>query len=113
MKTDTTEVVVRLVREFGYPESGAALVAQDIAALRSPVREAFWEWWRTGAISDLLVEGYAAPQLIREHGLNPIAAWLTMGWLLEEPDEAKAALIHGYDVVTLGNLPLEGGTDEP
>jgi hypothetical protein len=94
----TAETIRRLREEFGYPASGARLIAGKLGALSPPIRAAFVEWWRTGTMEgDLIVEGYTQQRLAEEHGMNPIAAFLTLDWLTREPVDALASLARGHD----------------
>ncbi len=33
------------------------------------------------------------------HKMNPIAAFLTLDWLIREPEQAIESLKHGYDFI--------------
>lgn len=89
----------RLVAEFNYPKQGAELVFQKISAMESSIRSEFDRWWHTGSVPNLEVEGYSIAVLMSEHNMNPIAAFLTLDWLLREPERAVASLIRGHDQV--------------
>ena len=45
------------------------------------------------------VEGYTAQRLMQERHMKPVAAFLTLDWLLKEPAAALKALARPYDVV--------------
>jgi hypothetical protein len=96
---DTASVTQRLMNEFEYPEQGAGMVAEQIAALVPPLRAAFSEWWETGTMPHVEVEGYTVERLRQEHSLNPLAALLTLDWLAREPEAARAAIGQGHDEV--------------
>ncbi len=99
MLVESSTLVPRLVAEHGDPEAGAQLVAAKLAALPSPVHAAFENWWTIGEVPELVVEGYTVRRLAAEHGMNPIAAFLTLGWLTREPQAARASLAKGHDHV--------------
>lgn len=94
-----TELTKRLTNELGYPPSGAPLMADKIERLRPELHEAFGLWWSTGELPRVEVEGYTVARLVKEHNLNPLAALLTLDWLLREPEVAKAAIDRGHDRV--------------
>ncbi len=94
-------LLARLSNEFGYPPHGAELIATDLTALAPALQVAFELWWTSGQISPLIIEGYNIETLMREHGMNPIAAILTLDWLVREPEPAKASLKRGHDRVTM------------
>jgi hypothetical protein len=95
-----TELVTRLVSEFGYPLQGAQMVAEKLLACGPEIKAAFLYWWNEGSLDDLVVEGYTVQRLMEEHGMNPIAAFLTLDWLMREPEKAKVSLARGHDRVT-------------
>lgn len=92
----------RLVSEFGYPEHGAQLVANEIADLAPAIMREFEKWWALGVIPETEVEGYTLISLMRDYDLNPIAAFLTLDWLTKDPMAAKAEISKGYDCIAIG-----------
>lgn len=98
---DPDSLLPRLLAEFGYPEEGARLVATDLCNSTPQVQSAFLRWWTTGEVPRLSVAGYSTQDLIEQHGMNPIAAFLTLDWLAREPEKARTALRRGHDRVRL------------
>lgn len=92
-------IVNRLTIEFEYPKRGANIIVQKIRGMQSPLRLEFYKWWHTGDIPTFEVEGYTLVELMSEHNMNPIAAFLTLDWILREPAKAKASLERGHDQV--------------
>jgi hypothetical protein len=94
------ELIPRLIDEFGYPEKGAKLVVGKLNTCNPAIQQAFWEWWQSGLVSEeFLVADYSMERLMREHAMKPIAAFLTLDWLLREPDVAAQSLKRGHDHV--------------
>jgi hypothetical protein len=89
----------RLTRDFGYPPNGARAVASRLTAMTGPVDEAFRSWWATGVTPEIEIEGFTVDRLREEHGMNEIAALLTLDWLNRDPIAAAASLHKGHDVV--------------
>lgn len=102
---DREELVALLTARYGYPPGGARLVAQRLAASAPAVQAAFREWLENGAIPDLAVEGYTLSMLMGQHGMAPIAALLTLDWLLREPAPARASLAKGHDRAVRSGSP--------
>lgn len=100
MEIKIEELVSRLIFEFGYPEEGAKLVAEKLAACQPEIKEAFLKWWDEGQLGTIEVEGYTLQKLMEKHSLKPIAAFLTLDWLAREPEKARAALARGHDRIT-------------
>lgn len=92
------DLVPRLIEEFDYPPAGARSLAQKLVALSPAVKEVFVEWWCTGDLdTELEIEEYTLKRLIEERSLKPIAAFLTLNWLLREPATARPVVDRGYD----------------
>jgi hypothetical protein len=95
----TADLVPRLIGEFGYSPYAADVTARELVAADPRIQEAFYRWWNTSEISDIEVEGHHLQRLADEHGMNPIAAFLTLDWLIKEPEAALASLARGHDRV--------------
>jgi hypothetical protein len=92
-------LVKRLQDDFHYPASGARLVAEKIVMLSPEIKDAFITWWHEGTLPVLEVAGYTLHTLMEEHGMNPIAAFLTLDWLVRDPQSARASLEKGHDYI--------------
>lgn len=90
-------LISRLISEFKYPPKGAALVAEKILACAPDLQRAFTTWWENGELPSVEVEGYSVERLMLEHGMNPIAALLTLDFLRREPQRALTSLHKGHD----------------
>jgi hypothetical protein len=97
MKKD--ELIPRLISEFNYPQSGAEIVAEKIIKSSPIVQKAFNEFWESGTIPEIEIEGYTIASLSNAHGMKPIAALLTLDWLIRDPASAKKSLEKGHDFV--------------
>jgi hypothetical protein len=106
-EVDLQALVQRLVRDFEYVPGHARSVAKRLQAAAPPVRAAFLEWWTTGRISDLTIEGYSIDKLMKERRMNPVAALLLLDWLAREPERAKAGLVARVDRIRF--KPPEAG----
>ena len=94
---EPSDLIPRLISEFGYSFDGAKLVAQKLCICPPKIKDAFQKWWTDGSISPVAVAEVTVHQLMTEHGMKPIAAFLTLDWLIREPDKAKASLLRGHD----------------
>jgi hypothetical protein len=94
-----TEIRNRLVNEFGYPPKGAEIILDKISKSAPEVQKAILDFIETGGVTAMEVEGYSLTQLRDEHGMKVIAAYLTLDWLIREPEKAKASLKKGHDFV--------------
>lgn len=92
------DLEARLIREFEYPPSKAALVAAKLAAMDDSVVAEFWHWWQTGDLrSEVKYAGYTVKDLIREFRLQPVAAFSSLDWLRREPERALEVLRRGRE----------------
>lgn len=53
----------------------------------------------TGKIEEINLLGYSVEILKEKHGMTELAAYLTLDWLIREPDKAVKSLLRGHDVV--------------
>ena len=88
----------RLINDFDYPIKAVDMVVEKISAMSPDVYAAFEEWFNTGKIVDLEIEGYNFAMLkAKEAKMNTIAIYLSFDWLAKEPVKAKAALERPYN----------------
>jgi len=99
IKFNRQEIKDRLVTEFGYPAIGADLITDKILNLQPELSQPFEEWWTTGDIPSLNIEGFSLEDLETNHSMNTIAAFLTLDWLIREPEKARTSLNRGHDHV--------------
>lgn len=93
--------LLRLVDEFGYPPRGAEIVWGRLDELDASIAPSFLKWWSQGTEPNVEVHGYSVQRLEQEHGMNPIAAFLTLDWLVREPERALESLRRGHDRVSV------------
>jgi hypothetical protein len=101
---NVNELIPRLTSEFGYPLKGAQIIAEKLVNCTPQIQVAFTKFWEKGEFPNMEVEGYTFASLVSEHGMKPIAALLTLDWLIREPEKAKESLKKGHDVVVKKNL---------
>jgi len=98
-KFTTTEIAAWLTDELGHSPSSADDVARELINADPRIQGAFYHWWKTGEIIEFEAEGYSVQRLVDEHGMNPVAAYLTLDWLIKEPEAALVPLERGHDWV--------------
>jgi len=89
--------VLRLVDEFGYSSQGARIVWDRLCRLDPAIASSFLGWWVQGIEPDIKIHGYSVKRLEEEHSMTPIAAFLTLDWLVREPERAQRSLKKGHD----------------
>lgn len=93
---DTEKILLdRLKNEFGYPDYMLTNTVAKIMAMNPELKKDFDTWFEKGILSDRIIEGYTLAKLVSDYGMNTVGAFLTMDWLVREPDFAKKALQSG------------------
>ena len=91
------ELLKRLVDEFEYPAPRAESARKKLLELQPELRPAFERWWQTGEVPEVEIEEYTLDRLMIEFGMNPIAAFLSLDWLIRQPQQARQTLDRGFD----------------
>lgn len=89
------ERIKEILVEEQYPEFMIENTADKIEAFSLAVAEAFDNWSKNKSQPDISIEGFAFKDLITKWGMNPVGAFITLDWLLREPEKAKRALNKG------------------
>ncbi len=89
------ELQERLLDEWDYPTHLVENTARRLMNMSPQVTEAFETWCETGRMPQLEAEGYSLEQLRRDFRMKPVGAFLTLDWLVKEPQEAREALRQG------------------
>lgn len=87
--------IIRILKEEGYPDFMLEKTTDKIEAFSSVVQKAFEEWCNNKQQPNIVVEGFAFTDLRTQWGMKPISAFITLDWLLREPESAKNALTKG------------------
>lgn len=92
--------IEKILREkYGYNELGIKEVLKEISQIDPEIGQKLEKFLETGEIQEMEIEGYTIDKLMKEHGFNAVAAYLTMDWLRKSPKEAIASLKRGHDSV--------------
>lgn len=94
---ENEEIITVLATKFQYSREDAKLIADKIYCAKHEIQDAFFRFLEVSALPDITFEDVHVKQLIDEYGMDPIAALLTMDWIIREPKKAKAALKRGID----------------
>lgn len=106
------EIIQFLIRRAGYDPRAADVVAARLLGSSPEVQEGFRVWRLSGRSPELCIAGFTVDRLIREHSMSPVAALLTLDWLVREPERAAASLAKGHDSVEL-RAPVGAGEGKP
>lgn len=86
-----------------YPENKVNLLVPSLEKMSPAIKKALESFLLTGNNLELNLLGYSVEKLTREHGMNEIAAYLTLDWIVREPDKAIESLRKGHDFVRSSN----------
>ena len=87
--------IKEILVEEKYPEFMIEKTADKIESFSPVVAKAFHVWCESKEHSNIVVEGFSFKDLISKWGMNPIGAFITLDWLMREPEKAKEALNKG------------------
>ena len=91
---DRVRIKETLVEEQ-YPEFMIEKTVDKIEVFSPVVAKAFCSWCERKEQINLVVEGFSFNDLISKWGMNPVGAFITLDWLVREPESAKQALSRG------------------
>ncbi|KKR28591.1 hypothetical protein A2715_03245 [Candidatus Woesebacteria bacterium RIFCSPHIGHO2_01_FULL_39_32] len=96
---DEDAIKLRIQQKFPglYPDKGLDLVAKKIQQFDTQLKLELEKFLETGEIPAREINGYTIDKLVKEHGMNELAAFLTMDWLIREPEKATESLHRGAD----------------
>lgn len=89
------ERIKEILVEEQYPEFMIENTADKIEAFSLVVCEAFDNWSKNKSQPNISIEGFSFTDLITKWGMNPVGAFITLDWLLREPEKAKRTLNKG------------------
>jgi len=95
------EFISWLVKDHGYPQKGAEIIYKEYLCLDITIQEALQNYRENNIIQLLEVEGYSVQTLQKDHGMNVIAALLTLDYLIKDPKKALRSLKKGHDSVRI------------
>lgn len=87
--------LIKLLKEEGYPSHMIEDTLLKLKRLSSPIDKSFENWCTTGILPQNCVGGYTFKKLTHDYKMKPVGAFLTLDWLIREPEKACAALLKG------------------
>lgn len=87
--------IIKILNEEGYPEFMHENTYQKVVRFHEPVKTAFILWVEDKKLPELSVEGYTFDFLTSKMEMQPVGAFITLDWLIRDPEKAKNALRKG------------------
>lgn len=91
---DRTKIKEILIGEC-YPEFMIESTTDKIVRFTPEVKKVFKEWCSNNESFDFSVEGFSFCDLVTKWGMKPVGAFITLDWLIREPEKAKEVLRKG------------------
>lgn len=91
---DKSKIKEALLKE-GYPAFMLENTIDKIVRLNPNISQAFVEWLDNGTEPQIEVEGFSYASLKQMYGMKPIGIFITLDWLVREPEKAKKSLARG------------------
>jgi len=85
----------QLLIDFGYPSHMIEQTIEKINRFQPKIKKAFEGWVANGKEPDIEVHGYAFSQLRKDYGMKAIGAFITLDWLVRDPENAIKSLKRG------------------
>lgn len=92
---DIENLKTSLKEEFGYPDFLIQSTVEKLINMNESLKTAFENWYISRIVPDVTVEGYSMNVLLKDYSMQVVGAFLTLDWLLKEPQAAKCALKAG------------------
>ena len=89
------EMIKDVLEKELYPEFMIETTIAKIERFSPAVADAFNTWCSGNSNIILEINGFAFADLVSKWGMNPVGAFITLDWLICEPEKAKAALSRG------------------
>ena len=87
-----------------YPENKFDLLVSSLEKISPIIRKSLEEFLQSGNHLEINLLGYSIEKLTKEHGMNEIAGYLTLDWIVREPDKAVESLKKGHDYVDTSRM---------
>ena len=88
-----------LKRYPGVYDNKLEQIASELDSMDPEFKLLFENFLTTGQVDNIEIQGYTVAKLKTEHGMNEVAAFLTLDWLKQEPEVASKSLERGHDFV--------------
>lgn len=85
----------QLLLDNGYPNHMIEKTVEKIGHFQPVIRDAFSNWVANGVEPTIEIQGYSFSQLRLDYGMKAIGAFITLDWLIRNPENAAKSLKRG------------------
>lgn len=89
------QMLHQLLIDNGYPSHMIEKTVEKIEHFQPKIRESFNNWVADGIEPNIEIQGYSFSQLRRDYGMKAIGAFITLDWLIRDPENATRSLKRG------------------
>ena len=87
--------IIEILKEQGYPTFMLEKTADKVENLSQPLKESFSLWVESGIEPSLSIKGYSYSILIEKFKMKQVGAFITLDWIMREPEKAIENLNRG------------------
>lgn len=88
-------LIENILKEEKYPDHMIERTIEKVEHFNPTVMEVFEKWSQNGEEPNISIEGFSYHQLVADYGMKPVGAFITLDWLLRDPQKAITALKRG------------------
>ncbi len=89
------QILRQLLIDNGYPSHMIEKTIEKIEHFQPKVRKAFDSWVTSGKEPNMKIQDYSFAELRRDYGMKAIGAFITLDWLIRDPENATRSLKRG------------------
>ena len=89
------QLLINLLYKEGYPNHMIEPTITKLEQLNPAIKNCFDLWVEKGTTPDIEIEGYSFQKLVNSYGMKHIGAFLTLNWLINNPESALRSLKRG------------------
>ena len=83
-----------------YNGETLSVIIPKIEDMNPLLKNSLEKYLREEALDEINLLGYTVENLKDNYSMNEVAAFLTLDWILREPEKAIASLKKGYDTIS-------------
>jgi hypothetical protein len=88
-------ILLTLLKEENYPAHMLDKTIEKLEKLQPEILSAFTQWLSDGKTPSISIENFSFQDLTMKFGMTPVGAFITLDWLVREPEKAKRSLERG------------------
>lgn len=87
--------IIEILKNEGYPQFMLEKTADKIEELSPLLKMSFENWVKHYIEPSFVIKGYSYATLVEKYKMKPIGAFITLDWIMREPEKATKELNRG------------------